>query len=508
MRRDNTTMGTSVVETQSLEAGIGESRPERIITRQAFEQRLKRRTATRLPFVATNALALLASNKAAEALVQRFVRIPAQLPSPRGYELSYLPFLLAILYFFERNRSRDLRPERELELVVKSVSFAFLLLVCADFAVFKTGFSGYQVVSWYVLTLVSVLMVRFGLQLSYGWLWAHGIGRRKTLLVGSTTKLFELQTLLSIQRYRGYELLGIVQAGDDSLKGRDDNPLPVLGALDQWYETVRESGAEQVILSLPENTLDGNRLTSNVLKRCLADGIEVQLPAELFASREFNYEFDEFSGFFRFYPVARWPKRVQRAAKAILDLGAGSLGSLVTLLVTPVVGLLIKLEDGGPIFYRSPYVGPNGEDRYYLKFRTMRVGADRMLERDPELRKQFEASCKLRQDPRVTRVGRFLRKYSVDEFPSSFSILRGHISLVGPRTIMQMQKEKYGRALPKLLSVKPGLTGFWQVMGRQLTTHDERVRMDMFYIDHWSIWLDLWIVAKTFRAVLRAEGAY
>jgi lipopolysaccharide/colanic/teichoic acid biosynthesis glycosyltransferase len=96
----------------------------------------------------------------------------------------------------------------------------------------------------------------------------------------------------------------------------------------------------------------------------------------------------------------------------------------------------------------------------------------------------------------------------VDEFPSFFSILRRHISLVGPRTIMQIQKEKYGPALPKVLSVKPGLTGFWQVMGRQLTTHEERVRMDMFYIDHWSIWLDLLIIARTFWKVLHAEGAY
>jgi lipopolysaccharide/colanic/teichoic acid biosynthesis glycosyltransferase len=96
----------------------------------------------------------------------------------------------------------------------------------------------------------------------------------------------------------------------------------------------------------------------------------------------------------------------------------------------------------------------------------------------------------------------------VDEFPSFFSILCGQISLVGPRTIMQMQKEKYGPSLSRLLSVKPGLTGFWQVMGRQLTTHEERVQMDMFYIDHWSIWLDLWIIAKTFWKVVRADGAY
>jgi lipopolysaccharide/colanic/teichoic acid biosynthesis glycosyltransferase len=153
-------------------------------------------------------------------------------------------------------------------------------------------------------------------------------------------------------------------------------------------------------------------------------------------------------------------------------------------------------------------VRQDGENGHYLKFRTMRVDADEILMRDAELRKQFEEQYKLVRDPRVTRVGRFLRKYSLDEFPSFFSILRGDISLVGPRTITQAQRVRYGSLLQKLLSVKPGLTGFWQVMGRQMTSYEEKVQLDMFYIDHWSIWLDLLIVLKTFWAVVRAEGAY
>jgi lipopolysaccharide/colanic/teichoic acid biosynthesis glycosyltransferase len=191
-----------------------------------------------------------------------------------------------------------------------------------------------------------------------------------------------------------------------------------------------------------------------------------------------------------------------------LDITFGLGGSIVTLLLMPIMALLIKFEDGGPVLYRSPYVRPECEDGYYLKFRTMRVDADQILAQDPELRKAFEKQHKLTSDPRVTRIGRYLRKYSLDEFPSFFSILRGDISLVGPRTITQSQCERYGSLLPKLLSVKPGLTGFWQVMGRQTTSYEDKVRLDMFYIDHWSIWLDLLIIFKTFWAVIRAEGAY
>ena len=138
----------------------------------------------------------------------------------------------------------------------------------------------------------------------------------------------------------------------------------------------------------------------------------------------------------------------------------------------------------------------------------MHVDADQTLERDAALRARFREKHKLIDDPRITRMGRFLRKYSFDEFPQFFSILKGSLSLVGPRTIRQEEADHYGPLLGKLLSCKPGLTGFWQVMGRQTTTYQERVHMDMFYVDRWSIWLDLVIVAKTVWKVLKAEGAY
>ena len=124
------------------------------------------------------------------------------------------------------------------------------------------------------------------------------------------------------------------------------------------------------------------------------------------------------------------------------------------------------------------------------------------------LKAQFNGTCKLRNDPRVLRVGRLLRKYSIDEFPEFFSVLTGQLTFVGPRTISREEASRYGELLPKLLSVKPGMTGYWQVMGRQTTTYADRIGMDMFYIDHWSIWLDFLIIAKTFREVLTARGAF
>src|ERR1700689_1864686 len=137
----------------------------------------------------------------------------------------------------------------------------------------------------------------------------------------------------------------------------------------------------------------------------------------------------------------------------------------------------------------------------------MVTDAEQILENDPALKTRFECSFKLKDDPRILRVGKFLRKYSLDEFPQFFSLLTGQLTFVGPRAITPAAREGYGTLFPKLLSMKPGLTGFWQVMGRQTTTYEEKIQMDMFYIDHWSIWLDFLIMAKTLWEVLRAEGA-
>ena len=134
--------------------------------------------------------------------------------------------------------------------------------------------------------------------------------------------------------------------------------------------------------------------------------------------------------------------------------------------------------------------------------------ADEILRRDSKLRAKFVQQYKLKDDPRLLRVGRLMRRLSLDEFPQFFSVLSGKLTFVGPRVISSDERDRYGELLPKLLSCTPGLTGFWQVMGRQTTSYEERVQMDMFYVDRWSIWLDLIIIAKTFWKVLKAEGAY
>ena len=196
-----------------------------------------------------------------------------------------------------------------------------------------------------------------------------------------------------------------------------------------------------------------------------------------------------------------------RATKRLIDMVGSLIIIIFALPLWLVIGLAVKLQDGGPIIFRRRVVGATGEFDAF-KFRSMRLDADAILREDPRLRAEFERNYKLVNDPRITKIGGFLRRKSLDELPQLFNVLRGEMSLVGPRMITLPELTKYGSSNNLLLTVKPGLTGYWQVEGRQTTTYEERVRMDVFYIDNWSLLLDLKILVKTPLIVLMGQGAY
>jgi lipopolysaccharide/colanic/teichoic acid biosynthesis glycosyltransferase len=173
-----------------------------------------------------------------------------------------------------------------------------------------------------------------------------------------------------------------------------------------------------------------------------------------------------------------------------------------------IIGLAIKLGSPGPIFYRRRVVGVRGKAFDALKFRSMHVDADAQLAQDPELCHQFEQNHKLKDDPRVTPVGRFLRHRSLDELPQFFNVLWGQMSLVGPRMITPEERTRYGKWWMNLSTVKPGITGLWQVSGRSDVSYAERVMLDMRYIRNYTIWLDLHLLYRTIPVVLRGRGAY
>ena len=170
-----------------------------------------------------------------------------------------------------------------------------------------------------------------------------------------------------------------------------------------------------------------------------------------------------------------------------------------------ILALRTKLHDGGPALFRRRVVGLKGEFDAF-KLRTMRVDADEILHRDPELRRQFEINFKLYDDPRVTAIGATLRRSGLDELPQLWNVLKGEMSLVGPRMITPAELKKYGNAGWIFQCMKPGLTGYWQVHGKQEAGYGHRIKMDLFYAEHWSLWFDLKILIRTPLRVLRGPG--
>lgn len=202
----------------------------------------------------------------------------------------------------------------------------------------------------------------------------------------------------------------------------------------------------------------------------------------------------------------------ERLIKRVIDLLLTLIGGIIALPVLLVCALLIRLDSPGPVFYSQKRVGFLGKEIQVWKFRTMIKGADKVLEdyfrENPELKEEWDRSHKIKNDPRVTSVGRFLRKTSLDELPQMWNVLLGNMSWVGPRPIVQEEISHYQESFSMYIQVRPGITGLWQTSGRSSTNYKYRVNLDEYYIRHWSIWLDIYILLRTFRTVLKHEGAW
>jgi undecaprenyl-phosphate galactose phosphotransferase len=205
----------------------------------------------------------------------------------------------------------------------------------------------------------------------------------------------------------------------------------------------------------------------------------------------------------------------RRAIGPLLKLFMDKLGALTGLILfSPVLLILaVKIKrDGGPAFYAQKRVGQDGKIFKCYKLRSMIHNADEVLERyleeNPEAKKEWEKDFKLKNDPRITKIGHFIRKTSLDELPQFYNVLKGEMSIVGPRPIVKEEMKFYGSKVGDYLAVKPGITGPWQVSGRNDVSYEKRVQLDSWYANNWSLWTDIKIIFKTVLVVLRRDGAY
>ncbi|MDQ7041454.1 MAG: undecaprenyl-phosphate galactose phosphotransferase WbaP [Rhodothermus sp.] len=316
---------------------------------------------------------------------------------------------------------------------------------------------------------------------------------------------------LAVQTMRRWPELGLRPVGvlsDHHPVGDRLNEVPIVGRIQDAPQAGLRYGVRHAIVALAGQS---HREVLELLERY---------------SRYFRQLFvlPENPGMIAFWSTARsfegllgygvqhsyWNLRSRMLKRAMDILGA----SVLLLLLLPlfaVVALLIKLDSPGPVFYRQMRMGRGGRCFPLLKFRTMYQDAERrlqeLLQKRPDLREEYEVFHKLRNDPRVTRVGRYLRRFSIDELPQLWNVLRGELSLVGPRAYMPEERFQMDGMDRIILQKRPGVTGLWQVSGRNGLTFEDRVRMDVHYIHNWTPWLDLYILARTVPVVLTGEGA-
>ena len=360
------------------------------------------------------------------------------------------------------------------------------------------------VLSWLLVTL-SVTLGRFTLRRIVRWMRANGRFLTTVLIVGANEEGQAIAEQLRADRKTGIWIAGF--ADDDLGQGSELLPgIPVLGSIDSVATLVRHHGIQELIVA--STALPREKLLDLFQSFGDADDITIRMSSGLYELLTTGVEVQEIGN----VPLLSINKvRLtggEMFMKGVLDFVVSIAVLLVSWPLMLAIAIAIKLDSPGPIFYRRRVVGVGGKFFDALKFRTMYVDADERLARDPALRHQFEKNYKLKDDPRVTRMGRILRRTSLDELPQLFNVFQGRMSLVGPRMITSEERARYGKWRMNLATVKPGITGLWQVSGRSDLSYQDRVTLDMHYIRNYSIWLDLYLLWQTIPAVLRGHGAY
>ncbi len=331
-------------------------------------------------------------------------------------------------------------------------------------------------------------------------------GSRNLIIVGTNRRAIDVYRRLEAVADSEYRFLGFI---DDPWPGMIEvyrNRLPLLCGLDDAQQLLRETVVDEVILTLPLRSF--YRKAGEIAAVCVEQGIELHLVADLFPVRsgaQYDPQHDA-------NPVVTLYPAVQRGTAALLKRGLDVVGSLTLLVaLSPlflITAILIKLDSPGPVFFRQQRRGLNKRPFTMVKFRTMRPDAEKLLVAVEALNEATGPSFKIRDDPRVTTVGRYLRRLSIDELPQLINVLMGDMSLVGPRPLFGWEYERIGEPwIKRRYSVKPGITGLWQVSGRSDLPFDRRIELDLEYIDNWSLDLDLRILVRTIPAVVRRKGA-
>lgn len=401
------------------------------------------------------------------------------------------------------------RQERELEIIVKTTIFSFLFIFSFNFLIFKsTEFSRYIYVFDYIFVLIFLIFGRFGLKRFYRQFWHNKIGRDKAIVLGKGPKSTNwLRQQFRIQQFSRFEFIGYIYRNNPCVfYNSTGQKIHVRDNIDDFLKSL---GINTIFVALDEYSPKSHQFFLDMSNICKKNNYQMFVLSEIFMNNEHTYNPDEYVGLLGIrWSRSELEKRVPPVVKRTVDIAISLIMSIILLPLIIIVAIAIKLQDGGAVLYRRRVVGRFGVPFNAFKFRTMVTNADEVLAADQKLKIEFKKNFKLKKDARVTRFGNILRKLSIDELPQLYNVLIGQMSLVGPRMVVPEELKHYGKFKKERIKIRPGLSGYWQVNGRQKVSYMERIRMDQFYMYRWSIWMDFWILLKTVQKVFKMEGAY
>jgi len=409
--------------------------------------------------------------------------------------------------------------------IFKATATASLLIVAAAFMYrgvysFRAFSYARGVFVWdFLLALVSYMSVRFAVRSAQTFARRRDINLLPTLVVGRGSVAALCIKEMNARPELGYRVIGVIDSGEinANMPQQVFEGVPVIGNLESLPDVIREAGASEVIIT--DTRIPGNTLFEVMMRCGRTRKVEFRVAPSLFNFLPRKTEIDQI-GALPMIRLFREPlSNAARITKRLSDIVVSSLALVVFVPLWLIVSALIKLDSKGSVFYLQERVGMDGRVFLFYKFRTMRVDADDAAHReyqrrfiagspDANLGGDERPAYKLRSDSRVTRVGSVLRRLSLDELPQLLNVLRGDMSIVGPRPPIPYEVEAYDLWHRKRLDMKPGLTGLWQVSGRNRLSFEEMVRLDLYYIENWSLLLDLKIILRTLPVMLRGDDAY
>ncbi len=412
---------------------------------------------------------------------------------------------------------------REAAKIFRAVFVGSLLIVAWAF-LFRGGYAfrefSYARIVFFLdfgLAFVMFSVFHMSIRLVQTWFRNRDINLIPTLIVGTNAEAEQTISLLRERPNLGYRLIGVISGDPDPDHGKQFAETPMVGGIDDLTDVIRELEIQEVIIT--DDRIAPERLFETMMQVGRKQRVEFRFAPSVFNLLPQKTSLEQI-GVLPMVRLFREPlSDSQRFLKRASDLAISTVASIVTSPLWLAAAIAIKLDSKGPVLFKQERIGMDGRRFLCYKFRTMTDGADENVHREAYIKNiegHLEANAgdddtpvfgKVKDDPRITRVGRILRQTSLDELPQILNVVRGEMSVVGPRPPIPYEVEEYDIWHRKRLDMKPGITGLWQVSGRNRLTFDEMVRVDIYYIENWSLLLDLKIIFLTLPAMIRGDGA-